>query len=333
MGLGAQCGALPGSSRWIGASRHSSSPTVPDSQDHLAKSPRERRHSLSLSSAPGYCCAAGAVCATLTTVLDGRSGRGRPRGGADAAGRARRARGQPGRDLRALYGAWHFWPLDAGAVRPGQAAERVRRTGHVVGLDYHAGMLVQARSLGLGRGAPIEWREGDAQRLPLPDSTFDLVLCQHGLQFFPDRPAALREMRCVLAPGGRLAVAVWLALDRNPAHAAVVAAPAWHAGAELAALMQVPFSLGRADELRRLLAEAGFQRIEIVRRRRSSRFPSARAFARIVLAASVLGRSGVQLDERQVDAILAYVDAVLEPYASPDGLIFPMEGHLALGWA
>src|SRR5439155_13833335 len=126
--------------------------------------------------------------------------------------------------------------------------------------------------------------------------------------------------------------AVWLALDHNPAHAAMTTALARHASAEVAALMQGAFSLGQADELRRLLAEAGFQRIEIVHRTRPSRFPSARAFARIQLAASVLGRSGVQLDDSQVAAIVNDVGAELEPYVSPNGVVFPMEAHLALGW-
>ena len=214
-----------------------------------------------------------------------------------------------------------------------QAAERVGRTGRVVGLDYHAGMLAKARSLGLAGGLAVEWREGDAQRLPLPDGGFDLVTCHQGLQFFPDRPAALREMRRVLAPGGRSAVATWQGLGRNPGHAALTAALARRAGAEVAALMQGAFSLDDAEELRQLLAEAGFERVEVLHRTRPSQFPSSRAFARIVLAASVLGRSGVQLDDGQVAAIADDVATELGPYATPDGVVFPMEAHLALGWA
>jgi ubiquinone/menaquinone biosynthesis C-methylase UbiE len=246
-----------------------------------------------------------------------------------------------------IFGHWARELLDLAGPRPGervldvacgtgivarQAGERVGRTGHVVGLDFHPGMLAQARALGLAGGLPIEWREGDAQRLPLPDGSFDLVLCHQGLQFFPDRPAALRGMRRVLALGGRLAVAVWLGLDRNPAHAALTGALERRASAEVAGLMQGAFSLGRAEELRRLLAEAGFRRIEVVHRTRPSHFPSPRAFARIVLAASVLGRSGVQLDDDQVVAIVNDVGDELEPYDGPNGVVFPMEAHLALGW-
>jgi len=61
-----------------------------------------------------------------------------------------------------------------------------------------------ARALPPVVGAPIDWREADALAMPLPEAAFDVVLCQQGLQQFPDRRAALREIRRVLRPGGRL---------------------------------------------------------------------------------------------------------------------------------
>jgi SAM-dependent methyltransferase len=86
-------------------------------------------------------------------------------------------------------------------------AQRVAPTGTVVGFDLNPGMLAVARTLPLPQGAKIEWREGNVSAMPFPDASFDLTLCQQGLQFFPDRSAALREMRRVLAPRGRLALA------------------------------------------------------------------------------------------------------------------------------
>ena len=65
-------------------------------------------------------------------------------------------------------------------------------------------MLAVARSLPELQGALIRWQEGNALALPFSDETFDVVLCQQGLQFFSDRPAALREMHRVLLPGGLL---------------------------------------------------------------------------------------------------------------------------------
>src|SRR3546814_14402551 len=62
--------------------------------------------------------------------------------------------------------------------------------GRVVAVDVNAAMLAVGRALPGPDGPPIEWWEGDAVNLDLPNQAFDLVLCQQGLQFFPDRPAA-----------------------------------------------------------------------------------------------------------------------------------------------
>src|SRR5919202_915011 len=98
------------------------------------------------------------------------------------------------------------------------AAERIG-TGRVVGLDINGAMLAVARSVPQNGGPPIEWQEGSVLQMPFTDGAFDVVLCQLGLQFFPDRPAALREMWRVLGSGGRVA---------PPVSRAVVAKPAAH---------------------------------------------------------------------------------------------------------
>src|SRR5690606_14251013 len=86
------------------------------------------------------------------------------------------------------------------------------------GLDRNEGMLAVAR-----REAPgIEWRAGRAEALPFLDGAFDAVVSQFGLMFFEDRVAALREIWRVLRPGGRMALAVWDALDNIPGYAAMV---------------------------------------------------------------------------------------------------------------
>src|SRR6266540_699418 len=89
------------------------------------------------------------------------------------------------------------------------AAERVGPAGRVIGIDLNPGMIAVARSLPAPNGAPIEWLERSALDLGLEDASFEAVLCQQGLQFFPDKARALREMRRVLDRGGRLALSVW----------------------------------------------------------------------------------------------------------------------------
>ncbi len=112
------------------------------------------------------------------------------------------------RDLvPAMFAPWAPVLVDAAEVRPGDqvldvacgtgvvtrlAAERVGSAGRAVGLDSNAAMLAVARSLPPVNGAAIEWYEASALRMPLPDAAFDVVLCQQGLQQFPDAPTRAR---------------------------------------------------------------------------------------------------------------------------------------------
>jgi SAM-dependent methyltransferase len=108
----------------------------------------------------------------------------------------------------AIFGPWAEDLVACAAPQPGErvldvacgtgvvarlVAQRVGPAGQVVGLDLNPGMLTVARALPPSQGAMIAWREGNASAIPLADAAFDLVLCQQGLQFFPDRPAALRR--------------------------------------------------------------------------------------------------------------------------------------------
>lgn len=121
--------------------------------------------------------------------------------------------------------------LEAAAVAPGASildvacgtglASRAAATlagprGQVHGLDLNEAMLGQARSIGTPPGlAAIEWHVGSALDLPFADATFDAVICQQGLQFFPDLELAVREMRRVATPGARVAATFWAALDEQ----------------------------------------------------------------------------------------------------------------------
>ena len=102
--------------------------------------------------------------------------------------------------------------LDAACGTGVVARYAAPRAGHVVGVDVNAGMLAVA-----ARIAPqLEWVQADVAALPFADGAFDLVLCEQGLQFMPDRAAALAELQRVLAPGGRIVASVWRGLEHNP---------------------------------------------------------------------------------------------------------------------
>src|SRR5688572_25313586 len=160
----------------------------------------------------------------------------------------------------ALMEEWAPRVADAAAIRPGQrvldvacgtgvltraAAGLAGPTGAVTGLDLSPRMLAVAESL----SPNLTWRQGSADALPFPDETYDAVVSQFGLMFFPDPPSALREMMRVLVPGGRLAVAVWASLTDTPAYAAEVALVERLAGTAAAAPLRAPFVLGDAERL------------------------------------------------------------------------------------
>ena len=210
------------------------------------------------------------------------------------------------------------------------AAQHAGPSGRVVGLDLNAGMFAVARSLSPVPGAPIEWHEGSALAMPFPDASFDLVLCQYGLQFFPDRPAALREMRRVLVPGGRLALSVWRAIRHNPFHVAMAEVLARHVGPAAVPTFQAAFSLGSAEELRALIAGAGFSNAIIRAATRTHRVGAPEEFIRWWLVGSPMADAVGQVDEISRTALTSEVISALRPYMDAGGLSFPTGTHLAV---
>jgi len=83
----------------------------------------------------------------------------------------------------------------------------------IVASDLNPAMIEEARRIGTAR--PVEWRQVDAMQLPFDQGSFDAVVCQFGVMFFPDKALAFREMRRVLRPGGVLVFDAWAAIGAN----------------------------------------------------------------------------------------------------------------------
>jgi ubiquinone/menaquinone biosynthesis C-methylase UbiE len=214
------------------------------------------------------------------------------------------------------------------------AAVRVGLTGYVAAVDINAGMLAVARSLPPVSGAKIAWYEASALELPFADDSFDVVLCQLGLQFFPDPGAGLREQRRVLVDRGRLALSVFSPLERNPAAQALSNALDRRVAPCASRAKRAEHALADPAELEALAADAGFGQIRIETVTKTTRFRSVAEYVHVQLAATPLASiiEGAEATARDaiVDALVKDLFATLEPYEDDSGLFFPQEVHVLL---
>jgi ubiquinone/menaquinone biosynthesis C-methylase UbiE len=210
-----------------------------------------------------------------------------------------------------------------------KVAVKVGPTGAVAGVDLNPGMLTVARSLPTTKDAAlVQWHEASADRLPLPDGSFDIAYCQLGLQFFPDRPAALREMRRVLSSNGRLALMVWCGIHESPGFEAFAEILERNVSPAAATIMRAPFGLSDANELSRLDAAAGFRDITIQQRVGAVEFPSVERFVLSYVAGSPLAGHVSQASDAARENLTADTKLALDKYVSNRGLSLPTAAHL-----
>ena len=228
----------------------------------------------------------------------------------------------------ALFEPWGEALLDAVGIEPGAriidiaagtgvvsraAALRAGPGGFVLSTDLSPAMIAfTAGQPAVPRAAPIEAAVASADELGRADGEFDVALCQHGLQFFPNRPGAVREMRRVLRPGGVAGVAVWtLGYDVIPygqLHGALreLGVPEPQPGAFAEDVFTVT-----ADEVGSLLNGAGFGDVDAREAELITHWPSPEA-----LTATIDGTPfGALLDALDADTQVQARTLVTERFA------------------
>jgi ubiquinone/menaquinone biosynthesis C-methylase UbiE len=206
------------------------------------------------------------------------------------------------------------------------AAQRVGPAGHVVGIDLNPGMIAVARSLPAPIGAAIQWLEGSALDLPLADAGLDLVLCQQGLQFFPDKALALQEMRRVLDRAGRLAVSVWNSVGVY--NAAVAEALTRYLGRDVADHFCASRRAPAKEELQHLALESGFAAVDVRVSRLNVHLPRLDTFTLDHLASTPVASLVAGADPEVRRIIGVSVMKELQRYADGDGVTYPEETHV-----
>lgn len=244
--------------------------------------------------------------------------------------------------VRYFIGPWAPGLVALAALKPGErvldlacgsglvarlAAPEVGPMGQITGLDINAGMLDVARSLPAPSGASVTWVQGSAEAMDFPDASFEVILCQQGLQFFPDKPAALREMHRVLVPGGRVLLSVWK--SAGPYNLAVGEALERHVDAETVAKYRASRLVPNGEALHRLLVDAGFHAIHIGPSGMTIRLPSLESFVIGHLSGGTIAAAVAALSEDQRAALAKQVKITLQPYADGDGVAVPDEINIA----
>jgi SAM-dependent methyltransferase len=195
------------------------------------------------------------------------------------------------------------------------AAQKAGPSGRVTGVDLSSAMLDIARSFAAEPdSAPIEYIESPATAMPLKDASFDRAYCQQGLQHMSDPAAALAEVKRLLKPGGRLAVAIW---QQSPFSLFRQVVSNLNIPAEGAQ----PSTFGREPaELSAALQQAGFTNVEVQTRQLVSVLGGGRPEALEVGIATSTGAGWQSLSAEQQARIRAALAEALQPMVKADGV-------------
>jgi ubiquinone/menaquinone biosynthesis C-methylase UbiE len=202
------------------------------------------------------------------------------------------------------------------------AADLTGARSTIVGVDVNEAMLTVARRV----RPDLEWRRGDVAELPFADGSFDAVLCQMALMFFPDRTRALRELRRVVRASGTVATLVPGDLPSQPAYGPFVEMAARHAGPDAVSLLSTYFVCGDLAELTALVESAGLHVVETRTRLGLAKFGSVDEF----VAAEVKSTPLIErVSETVYERIREGAREVLRPFTSPAGAVeVPLRCHL-----
>ncbi|HEX6966413.1 MAG TPA: methyltransferase domain-containing protein [Gemmatimonadaceae bacterium] len=209
------------------------------------------------------------------------------------------------------------------------ARERLGDQAHIVAIDRSPAMLAVARAV----EPAIDWREGDAAEPPVQnDERFDVIVCHQGLQFFPDKMAAMRAMRRVLAPGGRVGIGVWRSLEENGLFYDL----GMVAERYLGPIDDARHSFADADALAQLLVDAGFTDVHVDRVSRETRFaldPAvlARLNAMAVIGMTATGKAMADAERAEmVDTIVSASLPEVARYGRGGVLAFRTSANIAV---
>ncbi len=242
-----------------------------------------------------------------------------------------------------IFGPWSEMLVDLAELKAGDAlldvgcgtgaaaryaARKRGRKASYAAIDLNPGMVAYARTL--DRAGRVDWHRGDVTAMPFADGAFDAIVGNQLLQFLPDKPKALAEMRRVLKrDGGRAVFNVYCQLELCPGHCAVARALEKH-DVDPSGILN-PYSFGDPKALGDALEEARFRDISVVRRTMEARFSSPASFVEALAAGGPSARYALkQLDEHGLNQVIDDVARTLADYVDGDGVRIVTASNVAI---
>jgi ubiquinone/menaquinone biosynthesis C-methylase UbiE len=208
------------------------------------------------------------------------------------------------------------------------ASLKLGPAGHITGLDLNEGMLEVGKSLGVPGPGDLAWVKCSALEMDFPDGDFDVVLCQQGLQFFPDQRKALKETHRVLRDGGRAYFRVWARADpyTNAVGAALAKVIDENASRRYLVALDVP----DADVLQSMFSEVGFGQVNVEHIEMEVRLPEIEKFILAHLRGTPVADAVESLSESKQSALAGNAIEDLSAYADGPDVVVPYFINLVL---
>lgn len=195
--------------------------------------------------------------------------------------------------------------------------------GRSTGIDIDPAMINVANAAAQREGLHIDYLCASASELPFESASFDAVLCQQGLQYFPDKGEALSEWRRVMRPNARFAASTWTDMEQCAGNWAMITT--LERRNIDAKDMRKPFSLSDPAAMRALAEAAGFADVTVQIFRRPARFASVKAFVEAIGQGAPSSRLALaKVPPAEWAGFLADVENQLAPWSRGGPLEFPM---------
>jgi ubiquinone/menaquinone biosynthesis C-methylase UbiE len=216
------------------------------------------------------------------------------------------------------------------ATGPGEPALSIARMvgpeGHVIGIDLSEKMVELATRIATERRiGNVLFRTMDAEKLDLPDESFDLVTSRFGFQIFTNPGAVAKEAHRVLNPRGRVGATVWSTAEKATALHAVIGPMLEFSEPDETGYLPTPYELGGPGEMTKLLEDAGFHDAKEERKMHTMAFKNEDEYIEVLVHGTPLGHSIAEEEPLVQKKILALTRENLRPWRTRKGIEMPCE--------